>query len=45
MVKHTLGGTNRKARRTSGFLVRMKSAKGRKTIKLRRKKGRKSLSY
>lgn len=45
MVKQTLGGTNRKVRRTSGFLARMKSPKGKKIIKLRRKKGRKSLSY
>ncbi len=41
MVKQTLGGTNRKRKRTSGFLVRMKNFKGKKIIKLRRKKGRK----
>ena len=44
MSKKTLEGTNRKAVRKSGFRARIRTANGRKIIKQRRKKGRKSLS-
>ena len=44
MSKQTLGGTNRKAIRVSGFLARMKTHRGKKIIRARRKKGRKNLS-
>lgn len=44
MTKHTLGGTKRKAIRTSGFRIRMKTKNGRKIIKRRRARGRKILS-
>ncbi|MGK7914081.1 MAG: 50S ribosomal protein L34 [Prochloraceae cyanobacterium] len=40
MTQRTLGGTNRKQKRTSGFRARMRSHTGRKVIKARRKKGR-----
>ena len=43
-VKKTLGGTNRKAVRVSGFRARMKNHNGKKIISARRKKGRKNLS-
>lgn len=43
MAIRSLCGTKRKALRISGFLTRMKSVKGKKTIKLRRNKGRKKL--
>lgn len=45
MTKRTLGGTNRKAIKVSGFRARMKNSKGKKIIKLRRKKGRLRLSH
>ncbi|BAQ61387.1 MULTISPECIES: 50S ribosomal protein L34 [Geminocystis] len=44
MSKHTLNGTRRKQRRTSGFRARMRTENGRKVIQARRNKGRKRLS-
>ena len=44
MNKKTLGGTNRKAVRVSGFRARIKNHNGKKIISARRKKGRKNLS-
>ena len=44
MTQRTLGGTNRKQKRTSGFRARMRSHTGRKVIRARRKKGRHRLS-
>ncbi len=44
MTKRTLGGTNRKQKRTSGFRARMRKSNGRKVIQARRKKGRHRLS-
>ena len=44
MSKRTLGGTNRKAIRVSGFRARMKTHTGKNIIKSRRKAGRKKLS-
>ena len=44
MSKRTLGGTNRKAIRVSGFRARMNTHSGKKIIRARRKKGRKNLS-
>jgi len=44
MTKRTLGGTNRKAIRVSGFRARMQTKNGRKVIKTRRARGRKKLS-
>ena len=44
MTKRTLGGTNRKAIRISGFRARMQTKNGRKVIKNRRSRGRKRLS-
>jgi large subunit ribosomal protein L34 len=44
MTKQTLGGTNRKATRVSGFRARMQTKNGRKVIKNRRARGRKRLS-
>jgi large subunit ribosomal protein L34 len=44
MTKRTLGGTNRKAIRVSGFRARMQTKNGRKVIKNRRARGRKKLS-
>lgn len=44
MTKRTLGGTNRKAIRVSGFRARMQTKNGRKIIKNRRARGRKRLS-
>ena len=44
MSKKTLEGTNRKVIRKSGFRARMKTKNGRKTIRNRRRKGRKVLS-
>jgi large subunit ribosomal protein L34 len=44
MTKRTLGGTNRKSVRVSGFRARMKTASGRNIIRARRKNGRKKLS-
>lgn len=44
MTKRTLKGTNRKAKRVSGFRTRMKTKSGKKIIQARRRKGRKQLS-
>jgi len=44
MTKRTLGGTNRKQKRTSGFRARMRDHNGRKVIRARRKKGRHRLA-
>jgi large subunit ribosomal protein L34 len=44
MTKRTLGGTNIKAIRVSGFRARMQTKNGRKVIKSRRARGRKKLS-
>ena len=44
MTKRTLGGTNRKQKRTSGFRARMRTATGRRVIRSRRRKGRASLA-
>ncbi|MDJ0509336.1 MAG: 50S ribosomal protein L34 [Crocosphaera sp.] len=44
MTQRTLGGTNRKQKRTSGFRARMRTSNGRKVIQARRKKGRHRLS-
>ncbi|VEP12038.1 50S ribosomal subunit protein L34 [Hyella patelloides LEGE 07179] len=44
MTKRTLGGTNRKQKRTSGFRARMRSHTGRRVIRSRRKKGRHRLA-
>lgn len=44
MAKRTLEGTKRKKIRNSGFRQRMKSVSGRRIIKARRSKGRKSLT-
>ncbi|MFE1748405.1 50S ribosomal protein L34 [Coleofasciculus sp. H7-2] len=40
MTQRTLGGTNRKQKRTSGFRARMRTKNGQAVIKARRKKGR-----
>ncbi|MCA9788117.1 MAG: 50S ribosomal protein L34 [Cyanobacteria bacterium HKST-UBA06] len=39
-MKRTLGGTNKKRVRVSGFRARMATAAGRKTLNRRRAKGR-----
>ena len=44
MTQRTLGGTNRKQKRTSGFRARMRSHTGRRVIRARRKKGRHRLA-
>ncbi len=44
MTKRTLGGTNIKAIRVSGFRARMQTKNGRKVIRNRRARGRKRLS-
>jgi large subunit ribosomal protein L34 len=44
MTKRTLGGTNLKLIRVSGFRKRLQTKNGRKVIKNRRNKGRKRLS-
>jgi large subunit ribosomal protein L34 len=43
-MKRTLGGTNRKRVRVSGFRARMQTAAGRRTINRRRAKGRHRLA-
>ena len=40
MTQRTLGGTNRKQKRKSGFRARMRTTNGRRVITARRKKGR-----
>ncbi|MGF1542184.1 MAG: 50S ribosomal protein L34 [Pleurocapsa sp.] len=44
MTKRTLGGTNRKQKRTSGFRTRMRTSNGRKVIQARRQRGRRRLA-
>ena len=44
MTNRSLGGTNRKAIRVSGFRSRMKTKSGKSIIQNRRRKGRKKLS-
>jgi large subunit ribosomal protein L34 len=44
MTQRTLGGTNRKRKRTSGFRARMRTKDGSKVIQARRKKGRHRLA-
>jgi large subunit ribosomal protein L34 len=44
VTKRTLGGTNRKQKRTSGFRARMRSHTGKRVIRSRRKKGRHRLA-
>lgn len=44
MTQRTLGGTNRKQKRTSGFRARMRTSNGKRVIQARRKKGRNRLS-
>ncbi|MEL6438666.1 MAG: 50S ribosomal protein L34 [Cyanobacteria bacterium J06621_8] len=44
MTQRTLGGTNRKQKRKSGFRARMRTSNGRRVIQSRRKKGRYRLS-
>ncbi len=44
MTQRTLGGTNRKQKRKSGFRARMRTSNGQKVIQSRRKKGRQRLS-
>ena len=44
MTQRTLGGTNRKQKRKSGFRARMRTKNGRKVIQARRKKGRHALA-
>jgi len=44
MTKQTLGGTNRKAIKVSGFRARKRTVSGRRILKKRIKKGRKKLA-
>nr|QUE29918.1 ribosomal protein L34 [Erythrocladia irregularis] len=44
MTKRTLRGTNYKRIKVSGFRSRMKTATGRRVLRLRRKRGRAKLS-
>ncbi|MFE4105489.1 50S ribosomal protein L34 [Almyronema epifaneia] len=44
MTKRTLGGTNRKRKRTSGFRARMRTKTGQQVIKARRRRGRAKLA-
>ena len=43
-MKRTLGGSNRKKIKTSGFRARLKTKAGKSVLKRRRKKGRKRLA-
>nr|YP_009313841.1 Ribosomal protein L34 [Hommersandiophycus borowitzkae]SCW22095.1 Ribosomal protein L34 [Hommersandiophycus borowitzkae] len=43
MTKRTLGGTNKKKLRTSGFRARMKTVSGRRVVSTRRRKNRTKL--
>jgi large subunit ribosomal protein L34 len=40
VTQRTLGGSNRKQKRTSGFRARMRTKNGQKVIQSRRKRGR-----
>lgn len=44
MTQRTLGGTNRKQKRKSGFRARMRTSNGKRVIQTRRKKGRHRLA-
>ncbi len=44
MTQRTLGGTNRKQKRKSGFRARMRTSNGKRVIQSRRKKGRHRLA-
>nr|YP_009315274.1 Ribosomal protein L34 [Yamadaella caenomyce]SCW23729.1 Ribosomal protein L34 [Yamadaella caenomyce] len=44
MTKRTLGGTNRKRIKTSGFRARMQTPSGRRILRSRRNKKRKCIS-
>ena len=44
MTQRTLGGTNRKQKRKSGFRARMRTTNGKRVITARRKKGRHRLA-
>jgi large subunit ribosomal protein L34 len=44
MTKGTLGGTNRKRVKTSGFRTRMQTASGKRILQLRRRKKRKRIA-
>nr|YP_009312818.1 Ribosomal protein L34 [Helminthora furcellata]SCW21072.1 Ribosomal protein L34 [Helminthora furcellata]SCW23932.1 Ribosomal protein L34 [Helminthora furcellata] len=44
MTKGTLGGTNRKRIKTSGFRMRMKNPAGQRILRSRRKKNRKKIA-
>ncbi len=43
-MKRTLGGSNRKKIKTSGFRARLKTQSGRNVLRRRRLKGRKRLA-
>ncbi|MDJ0569537.1 MAG: 50S ribosomal protein L34 [Pleurocapsa sp. MO_192.B19] len=44
MTQRTLGGTNRKQKRKSGFRARMRTSNGKRVVQARRKKGRHRLA-
>ena len=44
VTQRTLGGTNRKQKRKSGFRARMRTSNGKRVVQARRKKGRHRLS-